>query len=280
MAAEFGYAGKILKVDLSSASMSDIPTSDYADRFIGGRGIAAKIYWDEVPPESKAFDQENRLMFMTGPMSSYPGTAGSISQICGKSAFTNPEQFFYTSMGGSWGAHLKLAGYDGVVVHGKSEKPVYLLVQDGNAELRDASALWGKDSAEVRDILKGELGRSARVLATGPAGENLVPFATTLAEEDAAAWGAAIMGSKKLKAIVVRGKGVRPPVANPEKLEALVKYLRGMGYGAGYGLGAFLQAPFFIESQLIAIMGKRLTFPSTLQGFALIMGLIPMSCGP
>ncbi len=84
MAAEFGYAGKILKVDLSSASMSDVPTSDYADRFIGGRGIAAKIYWDEVPPEAKAFDPENRLIFMTGHFSGYTGIAGSISQICGK----------------------------------------------------------------------------------------------------------------------------------------------------------------------------------------------------
>jgi len=251
MTAEFGYAGKILKVDLSSATTSDAFTSDYADRFIGGRGIAAKIYWDEVPPEATAFDPENRLIFMTGPMSGYPGIAGSLSQICGKSAFTVPEQFFYTSMGGSWGAHLKFAGYDGVVVQGKSEKPVYILVQDGKAKLRDASALWGKDSAEARDILKSELGKSAKVLATGPAGENLVPFATTLAEEDSAAWGAAIMGSKKLKAIVVRGKGVRPPVANIEKLEALVKYLRGMGYGAGYGLGTFLQAPTLTKKQQI-----------------------------
>ncbi len=251
MTSEFGYAGKILKVDLSSASMSDIPTSDYADRFIGGRGIAAKIYWDEVPPGAKAFDPENRLMFMTGPLSGYPGIAGSISQICGKSAFTNPEQFFYTSMAGSWGAHLKFAGYDGVVVYGKSEKPVYLLVQDGKAELRDASALWGKDSNETRDLLKSELGRSARVLATGPAGENLVTFATTLAEEDAAAWGAAIMGSKKLKAIVARGRGSRPPVANPEKLEALVKYLRGLGYGSGYGLGGAFDAASLTRKQSI-----------------------------
>ncbi len=251
MAAEFGYAGKILKVDLSSTSTSDVPTSDYADRFIGGRGIAAKIYWDEVPSESKAFDPENRLMFMTGPMSGYLGVAGSRSQICGKSAVTNPEQFFYSSMGGSWGAHLKLAGYDGVVVHGKSEKPVYLLVQGGTAELRDASALWGKDSAETRNLLKGELGKSAKVLSTGPAGENLVPFASTLAEEDSVAWGAAIMGSKKLKAIVVRGKGVRPPVANPEKLEALVKYLRGFGYRAGYGLGTFLDTPSLTKKQQI-----------------------------
>jgi aldehyde:ferredoxin oxidoreductase len=247
MATEFGYAGKILKVDLSAASTSDIPTSDYADRFIGGRGIAAKIYWDEVPPESKAFDPENRLIVMTGPMAGYPGIAGSISQICGKSSATNPEQFFYTSMGGDWGAHLKFAGYDGVVVHGKSEKPVYILVQDGKAELRNASALWGKDAAEAREMLKGELGKSAKVLSTGPAGENMVTFASTLAERDAAAWGGAIMGSKKLKAIVSRGKDSRPPVANPEKLEELKKYLRGVGHGAGYGLGKFLEAPSLIR---------------------------------
>ncbi len=250
MAAEFGYAGKILKVNLSSSSTSDVPTSDYADRFIGGRGIAAKVYWDEVPPKSKAFDSENRLMFMTGPLAGYPGIAGSKFQVCGKSPFTNPEQFFYSSMGGTWGAHLKFAGYDGVVVYGKSEKPVYLLVQDGTAELRDASALWGKDSAEVRDLLKGELGKSAKVLATGPAGENLVTFATILAEEDAAAWGAAIMGSKKLKAIVVRGRGNRPPVANPEKLEALVKYLRGVGLGAQRS-GRMLDVPSLVKKRLM-----------------------------
>jgi len=250
MVAEFGYAGKILKVDLSSASTSEVPTSNYADRFIGGRGIAAKIYWDEVPPEAKAFDPENRLIFMTGPLAGYPGIAGSISQICGKSADTNPEQFFYSSMGGSWGAHLKFAGYDGVVVHGESEKPVYLLVQNGSVELRDASALWGKDGAEARGMLKGELGKAAKVLTIGPAGENLVTYATTLADEDAAAWGGAIMGSKKLKAIVVKGNGSRPPVADPEKLEALVEYLRTLGYGAGYG-ATLLDIPSLTKKQQI-----------------------------
>jgi aldehyde:ferredoxin oxidoreductase len=223
-------------VDITSGRTSDIPTSDYADRFVGGRGIAAKIYWDEVSPETKAFDPENRLMFMTGPMSAYPGLAGSISQICGKSAFTNPEQFFYTSMGGTWGAHLKLAGYDGIVIHGKSEKPVYLLVQEGTAQLRDASALWGKDASETNTLLKGELGNPARVLAIGPAGENLVTFASTLADEDACAWGASIMGSKGLKAIVVRGKGVRPSVAHPERLKALQEYLRASWQGVGLGV--------------------------------------------
>jgi aldehyde:ferredoxin oxidoreductase len=250
MAAQFGYAGKILTVDLSSGRISDVPTLTYADRFVGGRGIAAKIYWDEVPPETKALDPENRLIVTTGPLAGFPGIAGSISQICGKSPATNPEQFFYSSMGGGFGAHLKLSGYDGVVVHGKAEKPVYLLIEDGSAELRDAKALWGKDAAEVRSLIKGELGRSARVLAIGQAGENLVTFATTLAEEDAAAWGAAVMGSKKLKAIVVRGKGSRPKAAHPEKLKALAKYLRGLGYGLGYGAG-LLDIPSLTKKQQI-----------------------------
>ena len=249
MATEFGYAGKILKVDLSSAKVGNLPTSDYAGRFIGGRGIAVKIYWDEVPLKAKAFDPENRLTFMTGPLCGYPGIAGSMSQIGGKSPATNPEGLFYSNFGGSWGAHLKFAGYDGVVVYGKAEKPVYLLVQDGKAEIKDASALWGKDGAETRATLKLEYGNSARVVAIGPAGENLVTFATTLADEDAAAWGGGIMGSKKLKAIVVKGS-VKPPVAHPEKLEELVKYLRGVGYGAGYG-ATMLDIPTLTKRQQV-----------------------------
>jgi aldehyde:ferredoxin oxidoreductase len=250
MTAEFGYAGKILKVDLTSNSFSDVPTSHYSDRFIGGRGIASKIYWDEVPVNTGAFDPENRLIFMTGPLAGYPGISGSISQICGKSPATNPEQFFYSSMGGRWGAHLKFTGYDGIIVHGTSDNPVYLLIQDGTAELRDASGLWGKDGAEARHLLRNELGTSARVLTIGQAGENRVAFATTYAEDDAAAWGAAVMGSKKLKAIVVRGKGVKPPAAHPEKLKELTKYLRTLGYGAGYG-ASLLDIPTLTKKQQV-----------------------------
>ena len=202
MAAEFGYAGKILKVDLSSPRISSVATSDYAARFIGGRGIAAKIYWDEVSPDTKALDPENRLILMTGPMAGYPGTAGSMCQVSGKTPAAAPEQFFYSNLGGSWGARLKFAGYDGVVVHGASEKPVYLLVHDGTAELKDASGMRNKDVDEVTDQLKRELGNSTNVLTIGQAGENLVPFSVIRAEGGASAWGGgAVMGSKHLKAI-------------------------------------------------------------------------------
>jgi len=207
--------------------VTDVPTSNYTDRFVGGRGIAAKIYWDEVPPEIDAFDPENRLIIMTGPMAGYSGVAGSMWQICGKSAATNPERFCYGGLGGSWGAYLKFAGYDGIVIQGKAESPVYLFIQDGVVELRDASALWGRDSVEVRHLLKGKLGKSVRIVAIGPAGENLVSFATVLADDDASGYGfGAVMGSKNLKAVVVRGRGGRSAVANPQRLRELTKYVR------------------------------------------------------
>lgn len=227
MPIEAGYTGKILRVDLSSDKITWVPTLYYADRFIGGRGIAAKIYWDEVPPDVRPFDAENRLIFATGPLAGFTGLAGSRLQICGKSPATHPEMFCYSSVGGSWGAELKFSGYDGIVIQGKSDRPVYLLLQDSVGEIRDASALWGKNSVETRESLKKELGRSVKVLATGIAGENLVPFATVLADDDAAGAGgfAAVMGSKKLKAIVVRGSEKVVP-ANPEKLRALTEYVR------------------------------------------------------
>lgn len=227
MAGESGYAGKILRVDLSSGRISYFPTIDYADRFLGGRGIAAKLYWDEVSPNIRAFDAENRLIFMTGPLAGFTGLAGSRSQVCGKSPAITPESFSYASVGGSWGVELKFSGYDGIVIQGKSDKPVYLLIQDSIAEIKDASALWGKNSAETREVLKGELGSSVKVLATGPAGENMVSFATFLADDDSSGTGGfgAVMGSKKLKAIAVRGSG-KVVAANPERLRELTAYVR------------------------------------------------------
>ena len=185
MATEFGYTGKILRVDLSSGGTSDIATIDYADRFLGGRGIAEKIYWDEVSPDTRAFDPENRLLFVTGPLTGVAGLASSRLQVCGKSPATTPEHFCYASLGGSWGPYLKFAGYDGIVVQGKSDKPVYLFLHDGICEIRDASHIWGKGSIKVREQLKDELGRATNVLANGPAGDNMVVFATLLADNDA-----------------------------------------------------------------------------------------------
>ncbi len=226
MTNHYGYAGKILRIDLSSGAITTTPTAAYADRFLGGRGIGTKIYWDEVLPETKAFDPENRLIFVTGPATGIP-PAGSRTQVYGKSPATVPEGFCYSNFGGSWGAQLKFAGFDGLVIQGESEKPVYIFIQDGIAEIRDASHLWGKGSVEVREALKSEYGRNVRVVATGPAGENKVVFANLLADEDASGSSGfgAVMGAKRLKAIAVTGSQKVVP-ANSDELRELTKYVR------------------------------------------------------
>ena len=228
----YGYCGRILKVDLSLGKCSDMLTSDYADRFVGGRGIAAKIYWDEVSPEVGALNPENRLIFMTGPLCGFTGLSGSRWGIFGKSPATDPQLFSYCNLGGSWGAHLKFAGYDGVVIHGRADKPVYILVEEGKAHIKDASHLWGKDTIETRKALELELGDSVRVAAIGPAGENLVSFAVVLAADDATGSSGfgAVMGSKNLKAIAVKGNR-KPQAANPDGLHDVAAYARELTLG-------------------------------------------------
>ncbi len=217
-----GYAGNILRVDLSTGHISRVPTEIYSERFIGGRGIAAKIYWDEVPAGIDAFNQENRLIFSTGPVCGVPGFAGSRWQICSKSPIGN--QFSYSNLGGSWGVQLKFAGYDGLVIHGKADKPVYLYIDDNNVELRDAGDLKGKGAIHTRERLKEDLGKKIRVIAIGPAGENMVSFATVLADADSSGSGGigAVMGSKKLKAIAVSGQG-KVEVSDLERIQELKK---------------------------------------------------------
>jgi aldehyde:ferredoxin oxidoreductase len=214
-----------------------MPTMDYANRFLGGRGIATKIYWDEVPLEVKAFDPENRLIFALGPLAGFRGVSGTRWQICGKSALTTPEYFNYCNLGGDWGAQLKLAGYDALVVQGRSEKPVYILIQDEEVEIRDASALWGKSTVETREILKEELGSPVKVVAIGPAGENMVTFASVLADRDASGSSGlgAVMGSKNLKAIAVVGSG-GVNAADPQKCRELAAYARELRRGFGMGI--------------------------------------------
>ena len=227
MVTAFGYAGKLLGVDLSSRGIREIPTVNYTERFVGGRGVAAKIYWDEVLPTVKAFDAENCLIFMTGPFAGIPGLAGSTLQICGKSPATTPEQFCYSNLGGSSGAYLKFSGFDGIVIQGKADKPVYLLIDEGIAQIRDGSSLWGRNAVEVKRILKNELGNIAKVIACGSAGDHLVGFACLSADDESSASSGfgAVMGSKKLKAIVVRGNR-KVAVANPERVQELTKHIR------------------------------------------------------
>ncbi len=229
MAEQFGYAGRILRVDLSTGNINTSSTSEYADAFLGGRGIAAKIHWDEVPPDADAFDPENRLVIMTGPLCGIPGLAGSRWQVSGKSPILN--RFSYCNLGGAWGARLKSAGYDGLVIHGKADSSVLLLIDDDKIEIQDASHLTGKGAVHTRKILKAEHGKSYGVMAVGPAGENLVRFATLLADSDSSGSGGmgAVMGSKKLKAVLVRGNG-KTAIADRERLRELRKIIKRLKF--------------------------------------------------
>ncbi len=223
---QFGYAGNILRVDLFSGRIACVPTKDYAERFVGGIGIAAKVYWDEVSPDVKALDPRNSLIFATGPLAGIRGVAGPRWEICGKSPAAEPGQFGCSNLGGRWGARLKFAGYDGLIVQGQAEEPICIIVQDGVVEIKDASQLWGKGAIETREILKDELGNSMSVAAIGPAGENRITFANILADNDASGSSGlgAVMGSKRLKAIVVGGSGKIAP-ANTDRFRQLTKHI-------------------------------------------------------
>jgi aldehyde:ferredoxin oxidoreductase len=260
MVNKFGYAGKILKVDLSLGTMIDVPTTDYIDRFVGGRGIGVKIYWDEVPAKTKAFDPENCLIFANGPLAGFTGLAGSRWQVCGKSPAVAPESFAYANLGGSWGTWLKFAGYDAVVIHGRADKPVYIFIRDGNVEIRDASSLWGKGAIESRETLKMDLGKDIRVVTIGPAGDNMAVMANVIADDDASGAGGfgAVMGSKKLKAIAVGASKKEAVAASPEKLKELVKYARSLKQDSRdiYSGGGRIAAP--LVAKLDAAKNPRL----------------------
>jgi aldehyde:ferredoxin oxidoreductase len=225
--AENGYAGEILKVDLSTGRIVKEATSDYSPKFIGGRGFAAKLYWDMVPADARALEPENCLIYATGPTTGFFGIAGCRWQICGKSPAHDPEAFSYANLGGKWGPSLKSAGFDALAVQGKADKPIYLYIHDGVTEIRDASALWGQSTFDTIDSIRSELGKPVSVVTIGPAGENQVVFATTLADEGASGGGGfgAVMGSKNLKAIAVTGE-TNPVAANPERLQQIVEHIK------------------------------------------------------
>jgi len=226
----YGYAGKILSIDLSSESTVELSTQDYADRFLGGRGIAAKLFWDDVPPGINAFDPANGLIFATGPLAGIPVIGGSRWVICGKSPVTSPHHFSQCNLGGNWGIKLKSEGYDAIIVRGRSERPSYLYLHDGAWELKDGSGIWGKGAIETREIIKRELGKKISVAAIGPAGENMAIMATVLADDDASgsAGFGAVMGSKNLKAVVVKGGGIKTQVADPDRLNELTTHFRSL----------------------------------------------------
>jgi aldehyde:ferredoxin oxidoreductase len=248
-----GYTGKILQVDLSTGKIVTISVKEQDQkRFIGGSGLAAKIFFDSFDPNVDPLSPENPLILMTGPLvgTQFPGT--SRFAVCGKSPLTGI--WGEGTCGGNFGPELKFAGIDGIIFNGISSVPVYLVIEDDKIELRDAKDLWGMDNYTLTDLLKERHGKEKRpkVLSVGQAGENLVKFAAICNDKGdfiGRTGMGAVMGSKRLKAIVVKGTK-RMEVSHPEEYAALRKLLvaksrdavvaqsfRSMGTDAGMDLG-------------------------------------------
>jgi aldehyde:ferredoxin oxidoreductase len=212
----YGWAGKILEVDLSNEKITETKLDEkLAKDFIGGRGLGTKILYDRVGPDIKPLDPENLLIFATGPLTGTLAPTSGRHCVVTKSPLTGT--VFSATSGGFWGAELKFAGYDAIIVSGQVKKPTYLLVNNGRAELKSANALWGKGTHATTDAICKEVGDDkVKVACIGQAGEKLVQIAAIINDKYRAAGRGgigAVMGSKRLKAIAVRGKG-RPKIAN------------------------------------------------------------------
>jgi aldehyde:ferredoxin oxidoreductase len=204
-----GWRGTILRINLTNGNLEKERTDKYSEEFLGGKGINAKILWDEVGPDVKPLDPENRLIFGVGPVVGTLVPGSCRTSITSKSPQTGI--FGDSNFGGYWGPELKAAGYDHIVIYGRSEEPVYLFVNDKSVELRSARHLWGKDTIETQRIIKDELkDLDIQVACIGPAGENEVCIAAInhdLGNSASRGGMGAVMGSKNLKAIAVRGTG-------------------------------------------------------------------------
>lgn len=216
-----GWVGRILRVDLSrgDCSIEDLDL-DTATAFIGGRGLASKLLSDEIDPAIDPLRLENKLMFATGPLTGTGAITGSRYMVVTKSPLTGI--IACSNAGGHFGPELKFAGYDLIIFEGKSPEPVYVSIMNDNVEIKPAKHLWGRSTVEAEGIIRSEIddasrARKTHIASIGPAGENLVKMACVVNASRAAARSGvgAVMGSKNLKAVAVRGTR-RPTVADSD----------------------------------------------------------------
>ena len=217
----YGYAGVILRVDLNNAAVRKEPLSEWlAESFIGGRGFVAKMLYDEISSDIGAFDPENMLIAATGPLTGHFLPASGKTHFGTKSPATGG--YADSNMGGHFGPQLKYAGYDVLVITGKAERPSYVFINDDTVEIRPAAEYWGQGSMTAEKNFKDHLGDEYQIITIGPAGENRVRYACISHDfgRQAGRTGVgAVMGSKNLKAIAVKGTG-SIPVADLKKAYA------------------------------------------------------------
>ncbi len=220
-----GYMGKILRVDLSAGELHDEPVNEeYARAFVGGSGLAARYVYDMVDGDTDPLGPENPLVFMTGPLVGTAMPSAGRCSVCALSPLTHI--WGESNTGGFFGPELHFAGYDGVIITGQAEKPVWLSIVEGRPELHDAADLWGCDSYVTQERVREALGEpKARVACIGPAGENRIKMAAVMNDHGRAAGRTgmgAVMGSKNLKAVGVRGSA-NIPLADPDGFKAVVR---------------------------------------------------------
>jgi aldehyde:ferredoxin oxidoreductase len=217
-----GFMGKLLVVDLTTGRISTEPLNEsYARQFVGGAGLACRYLYERIDRHTDPLGPGNPLLFMTGPL---VGTAAPLCgryEVCARSPQTG--LWGESNSGGHFGPYLRFSGYDGVLFTGRAPQPVYLSIWNGQAELRDARHLWGKDTYETQDAIQAELGKAkVSVACIGPAGENQIKYAAVINDWGRAAGRTgmgAVMGSKNLKAIAAGGD-FRVPVADEAGLKA------------------------------------------------------------
>ena len=223
-----GYNNKILRVNLTLNTCSiETLTDEFERKFIGGAGFGTYYLFNDTRPGIDPLGPENQIMFMAGPLTGYPFSGSGRNSIVTKSPLTMG--YAKSEVGGFFGAHMRRAGFDGIIVMGKSSKPVYLFLHDGQGEIKDASNLWGKTTKETEELIRTELGdRMIRIASIGPGGENMVKFACIINDlKDAAGRGGtgAVMGSKNLKAIAARGAEA-PEAVNPNVFTEIQRFFR------------------------------------------------------
>lgn len=221
-----GYCGKVLRINLDDGSVREqSPDQDLYRKYIGGSGIGARFLYDMTDGDTDPLGPENPLIFMTGPFAGTTVPTSGRHQIIAKSPLTGI--YGEGDAGGTWGTGLKRCGYDGIVIEGRSAKPVYIMVREGGAEILDGQSLWGRDTYQTDQLLKGIHGDKVTVSCIGPAGEKQVRLASIMHDgSHARAAGrtglGAVMGSKRLKAVVVCGR-MEIPVADSRGLKRSIK---------------------------------------------------------
>jgi aldehyde:ferredoxin oxidoreductase len=222
-----GNTGKTLRVDLSTGEIraTNLP-EEYYRKYIGGSGLAAKVFWEEGDFDADPLSPEAMLIFMNGPFAGLKLSGASRNSVAGRSPLTGC--WGDSSCGGYFAPELRYAGYDGIIITGKAPRPSMLLLEDDRTLVLDGAEYWGKGIEEATRLIKARYGKSYRTLVIGPAGENLTKYAMILNESHHAfgrAGFGAIMGSKNLKAVVVKAKNRSMSVADPERYEVLRKEL-------------------------------------------------------